>query len=191
MNDTFPQKKRKPNYNAIQKLEGLEDYEAIQREATDVATDIIASTPFGSVYAAKALGKTIKNHRLLGTMIAVGIPASVAILWGFSWSALVAHFAPAEIASDAKIEHRLGNQVGRLTNATWNGIKQPLGATFVHYYQTQNGVSGSATQQPQQSQSSGIPGVIEVGNFSSTTTPTQTQTSLSEEQQKAIESFLK
>lgn len=190
LDDTFP-KKKKPNYSAFQKLEGLENYEAIQREATEAATDIIASTPFGSVYATKALGKTIKNHPWLGTMIAIGIPASAFIIAGFGWSALVAHFAPAEIASDAKIEHRLGNQVGRLTNATWNGIKQPLGATFVHYYQTQNGVSGAATQQPQQSQGSGIPGVIEVGNFGSTTTPAQSQTSLSEEQQKAIESFLK
>lgn len=169
-------------------LVDFQHYQQVKEDATHTAIHVLAMSPDGVIDASKATALTVRNHPFKGSVFLVGLITLPLILFGFLWSLIVGAFAPARIAETAPVPQRMGNAVGRFTHgvatASWTVAKPGLGTAFAGYYAGQSAsVNGQST--PAQT----LPGVVQVSSFSSSSE--SLNTGLSEEQQRAIEGFLK
>lgn len=182
--------KSRPEYDP-NALADFETFNKVKRNATHTATNVIAMSPDGVVIGLKASGLTIKNHPFMGGLITLGIASAFFVVPWFFGSLFVAAFAPARLSETASIPEKAGNATGRLINGVatvgWSAAKPAVGTVLTNYYagqQNQNQPANNFT--PSQT----TPGVVQISTFGS---PSQTpqQGELTEEQQRAIENFMK
>lgn len=183
-----PHDNARPNYDP-NALVDFQQYQKVKKDATHTAIHVIAMSPEGVIDGTKATALTVVKHPFTGTVFVIGLLTLPTVVVGFLIAAIAGAFAPAKIAETAPVEQRLGNAIGRATNAVtsvgWTVTKPAVGSLLVNYYGGQDTSGNASLATPSQN----IPGVVQVSTLGSISQSPNPQ--LTEEQQKAIENFLK
>ncbi|MDJ1168936.1 hypothetical protein PMG71_05810 [Roseofilum sp. BLCC_M154] len=174
------------NRDGVAEPNALLDYERFVRsrkEGTEMATDIISSSPEGVIDGQIISWKSLKKNKVKGGLYALGLLTAFTAVPLFLVNTLVASFAPALLSSEANEYARMGNFVGRTVNYVGSTLGRPVVTELATQTYANDGKLKTTQVNQQPANYNYSSGVLLTSDGGQSLAPTQ---GLTQQQQEAI-----